>query len=226
MGLTLLPLPSVLSMLAAHSLASRCWAGPLQAHHLASPRINIISLEDPIEMVHEKFNQIAMQPKIGLDFASALRTVLRQDPDVIMVGEIRDTDTAQNVVQAAMTGHMVLSTIHTGDASGAIGRMLDLGVMPFLLSGVLNGILAGLVAVSASFCLVLPWHALITGFVGGIFYNCGRKLLWYLHVDDPCDAISVHLFVVAYRSPLPKYLSVACWRHPVKCTCTRFLVSS
>ena len=91
---------------------------------------------------------------------------------------------------------------------------------------VLNGILAGLVAVSASFCLVLPWHALITGFVGGIFYNCGRKLLWYLHVDDPCDAISVHLFVVAYRSPLPKYLSVACWRHPVKCTCTRFLVSS
>jgi general secretion pathway protein E len=111
-------------------------------HHLASPRVNIISLEDPVEMVHEKFNQIAMQPKIGLDFASALRTVLRQDPDVVMVGEIRDADTAQNVVQAAMTGHMVLSTIHTGEASGAIGRMLDLGVMPFLLSGVLNGVLA------------------------------------------------------------------------------------
>ena len=111
-------------------------------HHLSTPRINIISLEDPIEMVHEKFNQIAMQPKIGLTFASALRTVLRQDPDVVMVGEIRDTDTAMNVVQASMTGHMVLSTIHTGEASGAIGRMLDLGVMPFLLSGVLVGVVA------------------------------------------------------------------------------------
>ena len=111
-------------------------------HHLASPRINIISLEDPIEMVHEKFNQIAMQPKIGLNFASALRTVLRQDPDVVMVGEIRDAETAQNVIQAAMTGHLALSTIHTGDAAGAIGRMLDLDVMPFLLSSVLVGVVA------------------------------------------------------------------------------------
>ena len=111
-------------------------------HFLASPRSNIISLEDPIEMVHEKFNQIAIQPKIDLTFANALRTVLRQDPDVVMVGEIRDEDTAQNVVQAAMTGHMVLSTIHTGDAAGAIGRMLDLGVMPFLLSSVLVGVVA------------------------------------------------------------------------------------
>jgi general secretion pathway protein E len=111
-------------------------------HFLASPRSNIISLEDPIEMVHEKFNQIAIQPKIDLTFANALRTVLRQDPDVVMVGEIRDEDTAKNVVQAAMTGHMVLSTIHTGDAAGAIGRMLDLDVMPFLLSSVLVGVVA------------------------------------------------------------------------------------
>ena len=111
-------------------------------HFLASPRCNIISLEDPIEMVHEKFNQIAIQPKIDLTFANALRTVLRQDPDIVMVGEIRDEDTAQNVVQAAMTGHMVLSTIHTGDAAGAVGRMLDLDVMPFLLSSVLVGVVA------------------------------------------------------------------------------------
>jgi len=111
-------------------------------HFIASPRVNIVSLEDPIEMVHERFNQMAMQPKIGLTFATALRTVLRQDPDVDMVGEIRDTDTAQNVVQAAMTGHFVLSTIHTGDSAGAIGRMLDLDVMPFLLSSVLVGVVA------------------------------------------------------------------------------------
>jgi general secretion pathway protein E len=122
-------------------------------HYLSSPRVNIISLEDPIEMVHEKFNQIAMQPKIGLTFGSALRTVLRQDPDVVMVGEIRDEETAQNVLQAAMTGHLVLSTIHTGDASSSIGRMLDLGVLPFLLSSVLVGIIAQrLVRKVCSFC--------------------------------------------------------------------------
>ena len=111
-------------------------------HYIASPRINVITLEDPIEMVHEKFNQIAMQPKIGLTFDSALRTVLRQDPDVVMVGEIRDSQTASNVVQAAMTGHLVISTIHTGEAAGAVSRLLDLDVMPFLLSGVLLGVVA------------------------------------------------------------------------------------
>ena len=95
-------------------------------HYLASPRVNILTLEDPIEMVQEKFNQIAMQPRIGLTFGSALRTVLRQDPDVVMVGEIRDEETAQNVVQAAMTGHQVISTIHTSEAAGAVGRLLDL----------------------------------------------------------------------------------------------------
>ena len=115
----------------------------------------MITLEDPIEMVHEKFNQIAMQPKIGLTFGSTLRTVLRQDPDVVMVGEIRDQDTAQNVIQAAMTGHLVISTIHTGEASGAISRMLDLDVMPFLLSGVLIGVVAQrLVRKVCPFCAV------------------------------------------------------------------------
>jgi general secretion pathway protein E len=124
-------------------------------HYVASPRINVITLEDPIEMVHEKFNQIAMQPKIGLTFGSALRTVLRQDPDVVMVGEIRDQDTAQNVLQAAMTGHTVISTIHTGEASGAISRMLDLDVMPFLLSGVLVGVVAQrLVRKVCPFCAI------------------------------------------------------------------------
>ncbi len=124
-------------------------------HFISSPRINVITLEDPIEMVHEKFNQIAMQPKIGLTFGSALKTVLRQDPDVVMVGEIRDEDTASNVVQAAMTGHLVISTIHTGEAAGAVSRMIDLGVMPFLLSGVVLGVVAQrLVRKVCPFCAV------------------------------------------------------------------------
>jgi general secretion pathway protein E len=111
-------------------------------HHVHSPRVNIVTLEDPIENVHDAFNQIAMQPRIGLTFATSLKNVLRQDPDVVMVGEIRDVETAQNAVQAALTGHQVISTIHTGDAAGAIGRLLDLDVLPFLLSGVLTGVVA------------------------------------------------------------------------------------
>ena len=111
-------------------------------HFLASPRTNIITLEDPIENVHEAFNQIAMQPKIGLTFGSALKNVLRQDPDVVMVGEIRDPETAVQAVQAALTGHQVISTVHTGEAASAISRLLDLDVLPFLLSGTLVGVIA------------------------------------------------------------------------------------
>ncbi|MBL8618880.1 MAG: type II/IV secretion system protein [Deltaproteobacteria bacterium] len=111
-------------------------------HHLSSPEVNIVTLEDPIENVHPDFNQIAMQPKIGLTFGSALKNVLRQDPDVVMVGEIRDPETAENAVQAALTGHQVLSTLHTDEAAGAIGRLLDLDVPPFLLSGTLVGVVA------------------------------------------------------------------------------------
>ncbi len=111
-------------------------------HHIASPRVNICTLEDPIEMVQEQFNQMAMQPKIGFTFGTALKNVLRQDPDVIMIGEIRDPDTAENAVQAALTGHLVLSTVHTQDAASAVSRLLDLGVFPFLVAGVLSGVIA------------------------------------------------------------------------------------
>ncbi|GDX78382.1 secretion pathway ATPase [Deltaproteobacteria bacterium] len=111
-------------------------------NHIASPRVNICTLEDPIEMVQEQFNQMAMQPKIGFTFGTALKNVLRQDPDVVMVGEIRDPDTAENAVQAALTGHLVLSTVHTNDAASAVSRLLDLGVFPFLVSGVLTGVVA------------------------------------------------------------------------------------
>ncbi|MEN9785447.1 MAG: hypothetical protein RLZZ299_711 [Pseudomonadota bacterium] len=111
-------------------------------HHIHSPRINICTLEDPIEMVHENFAQIAMNPKAGITFGSALRNVLRQDPDVIMVGEIRDPETAEGAVQAALTGHLVLSTLHTNDAPSAVSRLLDLDVYPFLISGTLLGVVA------------------------------------------------------------------------------------
>ncbi|MBN1962411.1 MAG: type II/IV secretion system protein [Deltaproteobacteria bacterium] len=110
--------------------------------NLASDTVNVTSVEDPIEMVADQFNQVAVQPKIGIDFAQALRTLLRQDPDIIMVGEIRDSETAQMAIQAALTGHLVLSTLHTNDSVGAITRLLDLGVPPFLLSSSLVGVMA------------------------------------------------------------------------------------
>ena len=95
---------------------------------LASPEINITTIEDPIEMVSEDFNQTAVQTKIGITFASALRTILRQDPDIIMVGEIRDHETAQNAVQAALTGHLVFSTLHTNDSATSVTRLIDLDI--------------------------------------------------------------------------------------------------
>ncbi|HUP60969.1 MAG TPA: GspE/PulE family protein [Thermoanaerobaculia bacterium] len=109
---------------------------------LASPEINITTIEDPIEMVWEDFNQTAVQNKIGITFAFALRTILRQDPDIIMVGEIRDQETAQNAVQAALTGHLVFSTLHTNDSSTSITRLVDLGIQPFLISSTLIGAMA------------------------------------------------------------------------------------
>src|SRR5437764_409586 len=109
---------------------------------LASPEINITTIEDPIEMVSDEFNQTAVQAKIGITFASALRTILRQDPDIIMVGEIRDQETAQNAVQAALTGHLVFATLHTNDASTSVTRLIDLGIQPFLISSSLIGAMA------------------------------------------------------------------------------------
>jgi general secretion pathway protein E len=109
---------------------------------LSSPEINIITIEDPIEMVMEEFNQIAVQQGIGVTFGNILRTVLRQDPDIVMVGEIRDEETAENAVQAALTGHLVLSTLHTNDAPSSIARLLDLGVPPYLITATVVGIIA------------------------------------------------------------------------------------
>jgi general secretion pathway protein E len=110
--------------------------------YLSGPEINITTVEDPIEMVDPRFAQVQVQPQIGVTFASALRTILRQDPDVIMVGEVRDAETAQMAIQAALTGHLVFSTVHTRDAAGAVTRLVELGVERFLLASVLRGVMA------------------------------------------------------------------------------------
>ena len=109
---------------------------------LNSPEVNISTVEDPIEYQMPRINQTQVNPKIGLTFAAGLRSLLRQDPDIIMVGEIRDKETASLAINAALTGHLVLSTLHTNSAAGAIPRLIDMGVEPFLLSSTLNLIIA------------------------------------------------------------------------------------
>ncbi|MDE2154313.1 MAG: type II/IV secretion system protein [Xanthomonadaceae bacterium] len=110
--------------------------------HLATPELNVCTVEDPIEMVSPEFNQMQVHAAIELDFAAGVRTLLRQDPDIIMVGEIRDLETAQMAVQASLTGHLVLSTLHTNDAPSAVTRLLDLGVPHYLVQSTLSGVVA------------------------------------------------------------------------------------
>ena len=109
---------------------------------LATPEVNICTVEDPIEMIYPQLNQMQVQHNIGLDFASGIRTLLRQDPDIIMIGEIRDLETAEMAVQAALTGHLVFSTLHTNDAASAITRLMDLGVPAYLIRATVLGVLA------------------------------------------------------------------------------------
>ena len=109
---------------------------------LATSDVNVCTVEDPIEMIAPELNQMQVHHAIDLDFASGVRSLLRQDPDIIMIGEIRDLETAQMAVQASLTGHLVLSTLHTNDAPSAITRLLDLGVPHYLIQSTLNGVLA------------------------------------------------------------------------------------
>ena len=109
---------------------------------LATPEVNVCTIEDPIEMIEPAFNQMQVQGQIELGFAEGVRALMRQDPDIIMVGEIRDLETAEMAVQSALTGHLVLSTLHTNDAPSAVARLLELGVAPYLLNATLNGIMA------------------------------------------------------------------------------------
>ena len=109
---------------------------------LATPEVNVCTVEDPMEMVEPSFNQMQVQQNIDLTFANGLRSLLRQDPDIIMVGEVRDLETAEMAIQAALTGHLVISTLHTNDAPSAITRLLELGVPPYLIKATLLGVMA------------------------------------------------------------------------------------
>ena len=139
--------------------------------HLATPEINVCTIEDPIEMIAPAFNQMQVQHSIDLTFAAGVRTLLRQDPDIIMVGEIRDLETAEMAVQAALTGHLVLSTLHTNDSPSAITRLLDLGVPHYLIQSTLNGVVAQRLARMLCPRCKQPtevdagaWQALVRGF--------------------------------------------------------------
>jgi general secretion pathway protein E len=110
--------------------------------HLATPEVNVCTIEDPIEMIEPAFNQMQVQHSIDLGFADGVRALMRQDPDIIMVGEIRDLETANMAIQAALTGHLVLSTLHTNDAPAAITRLLDLGIPPYMISATVLGVMA------------------------------------------------------------------------------------
>ncbi len=109
---------------------------------LNTPDVKIITVEDPVEYQIEGINQIQAKPQIGLDFSHALRSIVRQDPDIIMIGEMRDLETAKIAIQSALTGHLVLSTLHTNNAAGGITRLLDMGVEDYLMTSTVNGILA------------------------------------------------------------------------------------
>ncbi len=109
---------------------------------LATPEVNVCTIEDPIEMVEPSFNQMQVHHTIKLSFAAGVRSLLRQDPDIIMIGEIRDLETAEMAIQAALTGHLVISTLHTNDAPSAVTRLLDLGVAPYLIKATVLGIMA------------------------------------------------------------------------------------
>lgn len=109
---------------------------------LATDEVNVCTIEDPIEMIEGSFNQMQVQHNIELDFAGGIRALMRQDPDIIMVGEVRDPETADMAIQAALTGHLVLSTLHTNDAPSSINRLVDLGVQPFLIAATVLGVMA------------------------------------------------------------------------------------
>ncbi|KMO09750.1 general secretion pathway protein GspE, partial [Methylobacterium indicum] len=107
-----------------------------------SPHLKVVTVEDPVEYRMAGVNQVQAHPGIGLDFAAALRSILRQDPDVVMVGEIRDGETARIAVQAALTGHLVVSTLHTNSAPATVTRLMDMGIEPYLIAATLNGVVA------------------------------------------------------------------------------------
>src|SRR5690606_21455610 len=111
-------------------------------HAVAKPEVNVITVEDPVEYRMPGITQVQVNPKAGLTFASALRSILRSDPDIVLVGEIRDQETAQIAVEASLTGHLVLSTLHTNNAPAAITRLIEMDIEPFLVGSALDCVVA------------------------------------------------------------------------------------
>ena len=157
---------------------------------------NVLTVEDPIEYELPGIGQTQVNPKIDLSFAKALRAILRQDPDVIMIGEIRDFETAQIAIQASLTGHLVLATLHTNDAPSAVTRLTDMGVEPFLLSSSLLGVLAQrLVRKLCSNCKRIDstgrWHPVGCSACGMSGYK-GRTGVYELMVADDAVRALIH----------------------------------
>lgn len=152
---------------------------------IASPELNVCTIEDPIEMVEPAFNQMQVQNNIDLTFAAGVRALLRQDPDVIMIGEIRDLETAEMAVQAALTGHLVLSTLHTNDAPSAITRLMELGIPPYLIRATVLGVMAQRLA---------------------------RTLCPYCKAPGPADEQAWQTLTRPWKAPVPKqfYQPVGC----------------
>lgn len=160
---------------------------------LANDEVNVCTVEDPIEMIEPSFNQMQVQSQIDLDFASGVRTLLRQDPDIIMIGEIRDKETAEMAIQAALTGHLVLSTLHTNDAPSAIIRLIDLGVPEYLITASLVGVMA---------------------------QRLVRTLCPHCKAPDELDEMAWNDLLKPYKAPMPNkvYKAVGC----MECRMTGF----
>ncbi|MCU7904588.1 MAG: type II secretion system ATPase GspE [Candidatus Thiodiazotropha sp. (ex Epidulcina cf. delphinae)] len=160
-------------------------------NQLNKPGVKIITVEDPVEYKLEGINQIQVKPQVGMDFANALRAIVRQDPDIIMVGEMRDAETVRIAVQAALTGHLVLSTLHTNDAAGTVSRLLDMGVEPYLLASTVNAVVAQRLARRLCLHCKQPYtadEALARRFVQAGLAAAGEAVQLYRPVG--CDACS------------------------------------
>jgi general secretion pathway protein E len=150
---------------------------------LATPEVNVCTIEDPIEMVEPAFNQMQVLTGIDLGFAEGVRALMRQDPDIIMIGEIRDSGTAEMAIQSALTGHLVLSTLHTNDAASAVTRLLDLGAPPYLINSTLLGVMA-------------------QRLVRTLCRHCKRKVAFGQRSED----INWEDFVAPWKSRRPEYV--------------------
>ena len=173
--------------------------------YLASPEINICTIEDPIELINPKFSQMQVNPAMGLNFAQGLRTILRQDPDVIMLGEIRDLETAKIAMQASLTGHLVLATLHTNDAISAVARLLDLGVQAYLIQATLKAVLAQrLLRKVCQYCAGKGCHQCCeTGFKGRVavyeFLQVDQKVCGLINAEGSTEKVASYLQKQGHR---------------------------